>query len=206
MKAVYIHGLGGKGTGSSACNVKELLSEYEFSAGTYDLLKPMESFLQIQKDVEDADLIVASSLGGFYASALSVKPNQTVILINPCLKPHEVIEGILYEDQKRSFNRDLCLTEWKELAARWNKTALEAHNHFFGVFADQDELFHYQNVFDEYFAPAKFKNSVVVSGKHELAKDKEKLKAAFDKVEELYRPFQLTGYIKSLEKIYGDQD
>lgn len=67
-KAVYIHGLGGSGTGSSAKNIKTLLSGlYDVQANTYDLLDPLNAFKQIKKDCRGAKLIIASSLGGFYS-------------------------------------------------------------------------------------------------------------------------------------------
>ena len=76
-KAIYIHGLGGSGNGSSAQNVKKMLEDewsgkYEFSANTYDLLKPEESFEKISTDVKDADFVIASSLGAFYAVSVFI--------------------------------------------------------------------------------------------------------------------------------------
>lgn len=39
-------------------------------ANTYNHLDPVNAFEQIKKDTEDADIIIASSLGAFYASCL----------------------------------------------------------------------------------------------------------------------------------------
>jgi len=91
-KAIYIHGLGGSGNGSSAKNVKKMLEsvwpgEYEFFAGTYNLLEPKQAFEQIQKDVKSADLVIASSLGAFYA--VSVFVGTKILLLNPCLEPEK---------------------------------------------------------------------------------------------------------------------
>lgn len=96
-KAIYIHGLGGRGNGSSAQNVKKLLeTEYEFSAATYNLLNPEQAFGQIQKDASDTGLVVASSLGAFYAASVNIC--TPILLLNPCLEPEHVIKNILYPE------------------------------------------------------------------------------------------------------------
>lgn len=108
-KAIYIHGLGGSGNGSSAQNVKKMLEDewsgkYEFSANTYDLLKPEELFEKISTDVKDADFVIASSLGAFYA--VSVFICTKMLLLNPCLEPETAIPKILYPEQKNDFDEE----------------------------------------------------------------------------------------------------
>ncbi len=94
-KAIYIHGLGGSGNGSSARNIKKLLeTDYEFSAGTYDLLNPSEAFSQIQNDAVDASFVVASSLGAFYAASLVT--DTPILLLNPCLDPENAIPMLTF--------------------------------------------------------------------------------------------------------------
>lgn len=183
-KVVYIHGLGGSGEGSSAKNIRKMLeAEYELSASTYDLLQPKESFEKISEDVKGADLIVASSLGGFYTSALGEESigNARIVLLNPCLVPQEAIEPILYEEQKPLFNKEKCLKEWNEIQSNWDSKNTGRNNHYFGVFADNDEYFHYKSVFDENIIPESGSgtNSAMISGKHEIAKDTLQLKSAF---------------------------
>lgn len=183
-KAVYIHGLGGSGNGSSAANVrKALVSEYEFSASTYDLLKPKESLERIKKDVEGADLVIASSLGGFYASVLDGE--NKIILLNPCLMPDIVIESILYDEQKVLFDKDKCVSEWKEMRAEWK----EKHSNvkFAGIFADKDELFHFQEVFDKNFKSMHYGDSAMISGTHEIAKDTKQLHDALEAADKIFK-------------------
>jgi len=187
-KAVYIHGLGGSGEGSSAKNVRKLLEgKYQLSASTYDLLQPADAFEKIQKDVKGADLIVASSLGGFCASCLpsEVIGNAKVLLLNPCLIPQEAIEPILYEDQKPMFNKEKCLKEWNELQKNWDKSNEERNGHYFGVFSDNDEYFHYKNVFDENFKSASGNNSAMIHGTHEIAKFPDQFCAALEAAKEI---------------------
>lgn len=218
MKIVYVHGLGGSGTGSSSKNIQKLLDgiykdsmqKYDFYAGTYDLLQPMESFNQIQKDVEDADFIIASSLGGFYSSALDMKKVKgKVILLNPCLKPQEAIEPLLYEEQKALFNKEKCLKEWDEIQTHWKERSNSENDKYAGIFADGDEYFHYKNVFDENFKPTFGENSALIEGVHEIAKHPEQLEAAMDAAMEIFRAHneELQKYVKeTLPKIFRDDD
>lgn len=173
-KAVYIHGLGGSGEGSSSKNIHKFLDgKYEVSSSTYDLLQPKEAFAKIQKDAENADLIIASSLGGFYASCLNVEGK--VILLNPCLMPQEVIKDILSSMNISFENEELCVKEWKELQNLWNGKSFD---NYAGIFADNDELFHFKGLFDEKMKSGE--NSAIISGTHQIAKDDKQLKDALE--------------------------
>lgn len=168
-KAIYIHGLGGSGTGSSSQNVRKLIADqYSLDAFTYDLLDPATAFANIQQDVKGYDLIIASSLGGFCASALN---NETpCILLNPCMKPQEAIEPILWPEQQKLFNKEKCLSEWNAISAGWSKMSDAVKKSKFGVFADEDEFFHYKDFFDSLFKNEEKPNSCMINGVHEIAK------------------------------------
>lgn len=171
-KAVYIHGLGGSGTGSSAKNIKTLLSGlYDVQANTYDLLDPLNAFKQIKKDCRGARLIIASSLGGFYASALDL--NYETILLNPCLNPCKSIPEILTPEQEELFDKEKCLKEWDEIADKWTSLDEEAKAAKFGVFSDNDEYFSYLNTFIDNFETSYGHNFCKIHGTHEIAKDRE---------------------------------
>lgn len=180
-KVIYIHGLGGSGNGSSAQNVKKLLgSKYEFSAGTYDLLKPAEAFEQIKKDVKGTDIVIASSLGAFYASAV-ICP-QVMLLLNPCLKPEYTIKHILYPEQRKDFDEEKCRHEWLEIKKNWDELDQEEKGERFGVFAKNDELFSFYETFKVHFGTfwGARANSAFIEGTHEIAKDEAALKKSLD--------------------------
>lgn len=187
-KAVYIHGLGGSGKGSSAANIRKALEgEYELSASTYDLLKPEEALNMIRQDTAGADLIIASSLGAFYASILDPRISRG-ILLNPCLMPDTAIEPLLYEEQKLSFNRDKCLREWNEMKVHWKGKHQQAW--FAGIFSDNDEFFHFQDVFDENIKKEYMADSRIIHGTHEIAKNEIQLKAALEAARDVFEDLQ----------------
>ena len=179
-KVVYIHGLGGSGNGTSAQNVKKALGEgFEFSANTYDLLKPEQAFERIQADVKAADYVVASSLGAFYAA--SVICDRTMLLLNPCLEPENAIKKILYPEQQKDFDEQKCVREWLEIKSNWKELDREEMGERFAVFSDKDELFSYIETFKKnlgtFFGTDNF---ATIHGTHEIAKDQNALAAALD--------------------------
>lgn len=180
-KVIYIHGLGGSGNGSSAKNIRKILdSGYEFSANTYDLLKPSEAFERIEKDVKGSDIVIASSLGAFYAA--SVVCDKIMLLLNPCLKPEYIIKHILYPEQKNAFDEEKCRQEWLEIKKSWNELAREEMLCRFGVFSDNDELFSFYETFKVHFGTycQANDNSAFIEGTHEIAKNETALKKSLD--------------------------
>lgn len=183
-KAIYIHGLGGSGNGSSAQNVKKMLEDewsgkYEFSANTYDLLKPEESFEKISTDVKDADFVIASSLGAFYA--VSVFICTKMLLLNPCLEPETAIPKILYPEQKNDFDEEKSVAAWKKIKKKWKLLDREDCGLRFGVFSDKDELFSFKDVYEKNFGTSfGAENFCMIHGSHEIAKNENQLKAAFE--------------------------
>lgn len=179
-KVIYIHGLGGSGNGSSANNVKKALGcNYEFSANTYNLLQPAAAFEKIKEDVCNCDIVIASSLGAFYASAVLCA--KTMLLLNPCLEPETAIAKILYPEQKKDFDEEKCTREWLQIKKNWAELDNEQKGERFGVFSDKDELFSYYATFKENFgmhfgSP----NSAMISGTHEIAKNETQLTTALD--------------------------
>lgn len=180
-KAVYIHGLDGSGNGSSAKNIKKILDGiYNVVANTYDHLDPVNAFEQIKKDTEDADIIIASSLGAFYASCLFT--DTVKLLINPCWNPCEAIPEIAYKDQKERMEKGNCIEEWENLMKSRNTFDSEVRGSSFAVFSDNDELFsfvdEYASDFLTHFNDTD--NMARIHGTHEAAKDMESLGEAFN--------------------------
>lgn len=63
------------------------------SEGSDDILNRLFDICKSEK----IDLIVGTSLGGFFASLIAIKLNKPLILINPCLQPQRVIPFYGYE-------------------------------------------------------------------------------------------------------------
>lgn len=200
-KIIYIHGLGGSGNGTSAKNVKKFLEntklpreiindDFCVEGNTYNLLNPMESFNQIKEDIlqnPNVKMIVASSLGGFYASALeTICPT---ILLNPCLCPKEAIPPLLYPEQRKDFDEKKCFEEWTEIQKLQDELSIESKTQKVGIFADKDEYFSYKNLFKNNFTTSKnstFENAITIYGTHEIAKDENQLKTAISNAIEYF--------------------
>jgi len=179
-KALYIHGLGGSGTGSSAANVRKALEGiYDVVANTYNHLDPLETFAKIKEDAENVDVIIASSLGAFYALSLdTIKP---ILVLNPCVCPKKVIPGLLREDQKKDYDEEKCFEEWDILEEGWADIDSENCAMRFAVFSDKDEYFSFEKEFIENFKNLHYglKNTKFINGTHEIAKHTDQLKQAF---------------------------
>ena len=82
-KILYVHGLGSSANSSTGEMLRELLSEYEII--TFDVpFDPLEADKLITELGKNVDMIIGSSLGGFYAQSADKTPK---ILINPALNP-----------------------------------------------------------------------------------------------------------------------
>ena len=199
-KVIYVHGLGGSGNGSSARNIKKMLGEeHEFSAGTYDLLNPAAAFNRIMEDAKSADIVIASSLGAFYAASLPLE--KTMLLLNPCLEPENVIKGILYPEDAAKFDKEKCNREWLKIKGGWKDFGKELCAKRFAVFSDKDELFSFWQTFTDFFgcgssvenspgenSPGENttgknksgENSAMIHGTHQIAKDDAQLAQALE--------------------------
>ena len=72
----------------------------------YDSEQP-EAILQELLDIcaaEDFDMIVGTSLGGFFASVIAAKLKKPLLLVNPCLLPQTVIPALGYEGDTHWFD------------------------------------------------------------------------------------------------------
>lgn len=74
--------------------------------------KPQTAIEQLEKIIqkEDIQAVIASSLGGYYATYLSTKYNLKTVLINPSVEPHITTREYLGTIEKH----DGTTFEWKE--------------------------------------------------------------------------------------------
>lgn len=65
----------------------------------------IEQLIALMKDKQDQTwLLIGSSLGGYYGSYLSEKFNVKAVLVNPAVKPYELLEAYLGE--QKSYHSD----------------------------------------------------------------------------------------------------
>lgn len=93
MKIFYLHGFGSDGNTDTAKEIRK--SGYPtLLSPTYDPLTPSKSLDQLEKllDKKDRNIIIASSLGGWYAERLSERvQNVELFLYNPATNPSSTL-------------------------------------------------------------------------------------------------------------------
>ena len=176
-KIVYIHGLGG-GTNSRTPNVlKEVIGDqYEIIHPELPIA-PLQGFAKA-KDVierEQPDLVIGSSLGGFFAMGLP-GPYKT-ILVNPAMDApndisgstigfgrHYIDEGKRIDDAKYIDIDNDFINQLREI-----KKLIKYENidNVYGVFGDKDELLSHIEDFKHYYNE---NNMLILAGeKHSLS-------------------------------------
>jgi predicted esterase YcpF (UPF0227 family) len=146
MKVLYIHGYGGSPYGNSYQLFKEAFSDgVELLTIDYDVNKPVETLVDIRDYVETnhIDLVIASSLGGFFAMNLC---GVSRIVVNPCWNPAEEIPKLGYNGDTKCYEM--------LLNSMIDSLDFEEKNLCSGVFANDDVLLgkKYVDVFKRYFA------------------------------------------------------
>lgn len=87
MKALNIHGYHGAPMNGAYHALKKLGCEIISPALDYDADAPEKILGRLQYMVKECqpDIIIGTSLGGFFAAVLSVRMKLPVVLVNPCL-------------------------------------------------------------------------------------------------------------------------
>jgi len=98
MKILNIHGYKGSSCNSAYIALKNFGCEVISPELDYDALIPEETLEVLRCQITDnaVDVIVGTSLGGFYAVVLSAQLNLPVILVNPCLMPFIYLSRLGY--------------------------------------------------------------------------------------------------------------
>lgn len=139
-KVLYIYGYGSTEKSETAKNLQEVLGDdFEIVSFRYNQEDPLRSICYFQDVIatEGIDLVIGSSLGGFFA--IASRNYVPIIVINPCLCPS-------YELPKIG-----CPSE---IAHRYNDAEMMLENfendereYCFGFFGTHDELIDYRRTF-----------------------------------------------------------
>ncbi len=93
MKIIYIHGFNSSGKSTKVDQLRASFPNYKIIAPTLSS-DPNEAYSQIVSEIVkeyDDTIIIGTSLGGFYALAISNRFDIPCFLINPSLKPHKTL-------------------------------------------------------------------------------------------------------------------
>lgn len=84
---LFIHGYASSGSGTTATNIKTVFKN--IIAPDFEITNFKKTNSQILKLLDEVDIIIGHSLGGFYTANLD-SPKHFKILINPCLDPKKL--------------------------------------------------------------------------------------------------------------------
>ena len=152
MKILNIHGYKGSSENSACLVLKELGYDVISPQIDYDAESP-ENILSLLSDVlsdSKPDVIVGTSLGGFFALVLAVETGLPARLVNPCLMPFITLPQLGYSG-------DIC-----GYIGLFGKFAKINQNNIRAILGGQDEVISYHD-----FTKKVIKNHVVFpEGKH----------------------------------------
>ena len=99
-KVLFIHGFASSGQAQKAKDLKDILNDDQLTTEVIapDLVhQPLQDIQTLEKIVRDnkIDMIVGSSLGGFYALVLALAHPHKLVLINPSLTPQQTLQDQL---------------------------------------------------------------------------------------------------------------
>lgn len=121
---LYLHGFASCGEGNKSRILKKYFLDETFFApnlpySPFDAIEALEKLIQ----TEQIDILIGSSLGGFYATYLAEKYHLKAILLNPSTEPWQTLSSYIgwqkrfCDDESFEF-KEIYLTELKRLSAR----------------------------------------------------------------------------------------
>lgn len=160
---LYLHGIGSTGNGNTVKMLREAFPEACVAAPELPT-QPMEAFDFIKLCIReiDPDLIIGTSLGGFYAMMISGIPK---ILINPAMyAADDIVASIGYGEHPYLEERisgetsyvvnETYVNELKQLQGRYFNNWYDSEYAFetFGVFGINDEVVSHITDFEKLFS------------------------------------------------------
>ena len=105
MNVLNIHGYKGSSCNSAYTALKSIGCEVISPEIGFDILTPQKIIDNLRNQIFEnkIDVIVGTSLGGFYAIVLSAQLNLSVILVNPCLMPFLYLPQLGYSGDVKQY-------------------------------------------------------------------------------------------------------
>lgn len=168
MRILYIHGFNSSVNSGTYRKLKNLFPQHEWFAENFNLTDVRETRNRIDSVISGSgiDVIIASSLGAFYA--LGAEAPVSRIVINPCMKPSIEIPKL------DSSVPGEVIFAWKEMEKELVEADGEVGRRCFGIFGNHDELFSYRKYFGELYGETNLgvgKSFLVEGGHHSLSED-----------------------------------
>jgi len=158
---LFIHGFASRGLG----NKSRALLEH-FGAGevlTPDLPhQPWQAIELLEQLLAEhpVDLLVGSSLGGYYATWLNRQRSLPAVLVNPAIVPHVLLDDYLGEHRSDSGETFYLTRDHLGSLRRMYRPALREDEHYLVLLQTGDEVLDYRQAATYYAA----KDVIVESG------------------------------------------
>lgn len=163
MNILYIHGLGSDKNTSTGKYLKQYFGEdNKVIVDTFELLDPQKMLVHLGKMLSKykIDLIVASSLGAFYA--LNIGSRLPKVLFNPCMKPSNELPKLIDDLSAKTINKFQMLEK-----SIYNIVDAEDRATTYAAFAGNDELFSYLSFYKHTYKI----NFKIISGGHRVGNE-----------------------------------
>ena len=173
--ALYIHGFMGNPKGGTFETLKKTLTKWNIHSISFpDLhtdVKKTQCLIRDYCKSEKVDLLIGASLGAFYV--IQYEEIIDKLVINPCLYPSIEIPKL----RDRSTGNpiilsDKVLADFREME-KYEDIPEEQKRRSFGIFAKDDELFHFKDLFDKLFhyKDGFYQNSILIKGHHSIEEE-----------------------------------
>lgn len=142
IKVLYIYGYGSNEYSETRANLQEILGNgFSVMSVEYNQKDPKIAIEKLKLFIKsnNIDVVIGSSLGGFYALKQDLVPK---IVINPCMCPS-------YELPKIGCPLSIAL-KYKDYE-NYNNISEENRKNTLGLFGNHDELINYQSWFKKYY-------------------------------------------------------
>jgi len=161
---LYIHGFNSSPLSMKAEQTREFLAKNYPHIGFYCpqlAVTPNVAIKQLEKlidnDIKDGDqwFLMGSSLGGYFSSYLSEKYNIPAVLINPAIKPYELLEDYIGE-QINPYTQEVYqvdiehIHELKNIEQKAPKKDDIRKNNYLVMVQTGDEVLDYQQAIEKY--------------------------------------------------------
>ena len=92
-KILYIHGFNSAGGGHKSVEIKKMFPECKVLSPTFDYKNPadVQKKLDSMVRVQRVNLVMGTSLGGFFVIYCAMKHKLPAVIINPTIRPSETL-------------------------------------------------------------------------------------------------------------------
>ena len=173
--ALYIHGFMGNPEGGTFKTLQKTLKNWNI----YSILFPdlhtdvekTQRLISVYCKSKNIDVLIGASLGAFYV--LQYKDTIDKLVINPCLYPS--IEIPKLKDRTTGnpiILSNKVLSDFREME-KYEDIPETQKPRTFGIFAKDDELFHFKDSFDKlfYYKECYYPNSILINGHHSIEEE-----------------------------------